>query len=229
MEAAGSGGVRGCCHPDPLSSHSESSGEILNNCCVMEYHQATGTLSAHFRNMVRASSPVPGASAHTACPVVTIYVVIHAASLLCSPLVSPSVLHSPSVRSPLVSLQSLKRIKRSDRRGAESVTEEKFTILFESQFSVGGNELVFQVKVKLLVMGELWTPCPHTELRDRDGACGGGGEEVPPHPISVLCHCPSCWQTLSLPVVVIVHGSQDNNATATVLWDNAFAEPVSTE
>jgi len=27
--------------------------------------------------------------------------------------------------------------------------------------------------------------------------------------------------------VVIVHGSQDNNATATVLWDNAFAEPVS--
>ncbi|MGH0121986.1 UNVERIFIED_CONTAM: hypothetical protein FKN15_000527 [Acipenser sinensis] len=74
-------------------------------------------------------------------------------------------------------LPSLKRIKRSDRRGAESVTEEKFTILFESQFSVGGNELMFQVK------------------------------------------------TLSLPVVVIVHGSQDNNATATVLWDNAFAEP----
>uniref|UniRef100_A0A8C5TRS2 SH2 domain-containing protein n=1 Tax=Malurus cyaneus samueli TaxID=2593467 RepID=A0A8C5TRS2_9PASS len=110
--------------PDFVHSRgSESSGEILNNCCVMEYHQATGTLSAHFRNM------------------------------------------------------SLKRIKRSDRRGAESVTEEKFTILFESQFSVGGNELVFQVK------------------------------------------------TLSLPVVVIVHGSQDNNATATVLWDNAFAEP----
>ncbi|XP_030019145.1 LOW QUALITY PROTEIN: signal transducer and activator of transcription 5B-like [Sphaeramia orbicularis] len=105
------------------STHSESSGEILNNNCVMEYHQATGTLSAHFRNM------------------------------------------------------SLKRIKRSDRRGAESVTEEKFTVLFESQFSVGGNELVFNVK------------------------------------------------TLSLPVVVIVHGSQDNNATATVLWDNAFAEP----
>uniref|UniRef100_A0A8C2ZT60 Signal transducer and activator of transcription 5a n=1 Tax=Cyclopterus lumpus TaxID=8103 RepID=A0A8C2ZT60_CYCLU len=105
------------------STRNDSSGEILNNNCVMEFHQTTGTLSAHFRNM------------------------------------------------------SLKRIKRSDRRGAESVTEEKFTILFESQFSVGGNELVFQVK------------------------------------------------TLSLPVVVIVHGSQDNNATATVLWDNAFAEP----
>uniref|UniRef100_A0A674NZX3 Signal transducer and activator of transcription n=1 Tax=Takifugu rubripes TaxID=31033 RepID=A0A674NZX3_TAKRU len=107
------------------NTRNESSGEILNNNCVMEYHQTTGTLSAHFRNM------------------------------------------------------SLKRIKRSDRRGAESVTEEKFTILFESQFSIGGNELVFQVK------------------------------------------------TLSLPVVVIVHGSQDNNATATVLWDNAFAEPES--
>uniref|UniRef100_A0A4W3GRS8 Signal transducer and activator of transcription n=1 Tax=Callorhinchus milii TaxID=7868 RepID=A0A4W3GRS8_CALMI len=74
------------------NTRNDSSGEILNNCCVMEYHQATGTLSANFRNM------------------------------------------------------SLKRIKRSDRRGAESVTEEKFTILFESQFSVGGNELVFQVK-----------------------------------------------------------------------------------
>lgn len=33
-------------------SGSDSSGEILNNCCVMEYHQATGTLSANFRNMV---------------------------------------------------------------------------------------------------------------------------------------------------------------------------------
>lgn len=110
-------------YPSYICVFSESSGEILNNNCVMEYHQTTGTLSAHFRNM------------------------------------------------------SLKRIKRSDRRGAESVTEEKFTVLFESQFSVGGNELVFHVK------------------------------------------------TLSLPVVVIVHGSQDNNATATVLWDNAFAEP----
>ncbi|KAG9267555.1 signal transducer and activator of transcription 5B isoform X1 [Astyanax mexicanus] len=105
------------------NTRNDSSGEILNNNCVMEYHQTTGTLSAHFRNM------------------------------------------------------SLKRIKRSDRRGAESVTEEKFTVLFESQFSVGGNELMFHVK------------------------------------------------TLSLPVVVIVHGSQDNNATATVLWDNAFSEP----
>jgi len=35
------------------NTRNDYSGEILNNCCVMEYHQATGTLSAHFRNMVR--------------------------------------------------------------------------------------------------------------------------------------------------------------------------------
>ncbi|XP_064643475.1 signal transducer and activator of transcription 5A-like isoform X2 [Lineus longissimus] len=71
----------------------------------------------------------------------------------------------------------LKRIKRADRKGTEAVTEEKFSILFQSQFSVGAGELVFQV-----------------------------------------------W-TLSLPVVVTVHGNQECNALATVLWDNAFAEP----
>ncbi|KAF7240329.1 Signal transducer and transcription activator 6 [Varanus komodoensis] len=32
-------------------------------------------------------------------------------------------------------------------------------------------------------------------------------------------------QALSLPIVVIVHGNQDNNAKATILWDNAFAVP----
>lgn len=51
-----------------------------------------------------------------------------------------------------------------------------------------------------------------------------GNDPAVPHSPS---WSPSSWQTLSLPVVVIVHGSQDNNATATVLWDNAFAEPVS--
>ncbi|XP_023932909.1 signal transducer and activator of transcription 5B [Lingula anatina] len=71
----------------------------------------------------------------------------------------------------------LKRIKRADRKGTEAVTEEKFSILFQSQFTVGGGELVFQV-----------------------------------------------W-TLSLPVVVTVHGNQECNALATVLWDNQFAEP----
>lgn len=36
-----------------------------------------------------------------------------------------------------------------------------------------------------------------------------------------------CPQVLSLPIVVIVHGNQDNNAKATVLWDNAFSDIVS--
>ncbi|KAL8599781.1 hypothetical protein ACOMHN_040491 [Nucella lapillus] len=71
----------------------------------------------------------------------------------------------------------LKKIQRSDKKGSEAVTEEKFCILFQSDFNVGGNDLVFQV-----------------------------------------------W-TLSLPVVVTVHGNQECNAMATVLWDNAFSEP----
>ena len=62
---------------------SETSGEILNNSSIMEYHPQSGVLSVNFRNM------------------------------------------------------SLRRIKRSDKRGAESVTEEKFTILFQvSEISV---------------------------------------------------------------------------------------------
>ncbi|XP_055520442.1 signal transducer and activator of transcription 5B-like isoform X1 [Leucoraja erinacea] len=71
---------------------------------------------------------------------------------------------------------SLKKIKRSDRRGTESVTEEKFAVLFSSELCIAGSEMKFHV------------------------------------------------QALSLPIVVIVHGSQDNNATATILWDNAFSE-----
>lgn len=71
----------------------------------------------------------------------------------------------------------LRKIKRAEKKGTESVMDEKFSLLFTSQFSVGGGELHFQV-----------------------------------------------W-TLSLPVVVIVHGNQEPHAWATVTWDNAFAEP----
>ncbi|XP_043192536.1 signal transducer and activator of transcription 5B-like isoform X2 [Amphibalanus amphitrite] len=71
----------------------------------------------------------------------------------------------------------LRKIKRAEKKGTESVMDEKFSLLFQSQFTVGGGELVFQV-----------------------------------------------W-TLSLPVVVIVHGNQEPHAWATVTWDNAFAEP----
>ncbi|XP_013779006.1 signal transducer and activator of transcription 5B-like isoform X1 [Limulus polyphemus] len=72
----------------------------------------------------------------------------------------------------------LRKIKRAEKKGTESVMDEKFSLLFQSEFKVGGEELVFRV-----------------------------------------------W-TLSLPVVVIVHGNQEPHAWATVTWDNAFAEPV---
>ncbi|XP_013178889.1 PREDICTED: signal transducer and activator of transcription 5B isoform X2 [Papilio xuthus] len=71
----------------------------------------------------------------------------------------------------------LRKIKRAEKKGTESVMDEKLTLLFQSEFNVGGGELVFQV-----------------------------------------------W-TLSLPVVVIVHGNQEPHGWATVTWDNAFSPP----
>lgn len=43
----------------------------------------------------------------------------------------------------------LKKIKRAEKKGTESVMDEKFSLLFQSQFSVGGGELVFQVRMVL--------------------------------------------------------------------------------
>ncbi|XP_071991018.1 signal transducer and activator of transcription 6 isoform X2 [Engystomops pustulosus] len=70
----------------------------------------------------------------------------------------------------------LKKIKRCERKGSESVTEEKCAILFSADIHFRGS--IYTI------------------------------------------------QALSLPVVVIVHGNQDNNAKATILWDNAFSETV---
>lgn len=72
---------------------------------------------------------------------------------------------------------SIKRIKRADRKGSESVTEEKFALLFTTEITITG------------------------------------------------CESPYGLQTISLPVVVIVHGSQEINAMATIIWDCAFSEP----
>ncbi|XP_069086879.1 signal transducer and activator of transcription 6 isoform X2 [Pleurodeles waltl] len=71
---------------------------------------------------------------------------------------------------------SVKKIKRCERKGSESVTEEKCAILFTVKFNHSTFNMAFHV------------------------------------------------EALSLPLVVIVHGNQDNNAKATILWDNAFAE-----
>jgi hypothetical protein len=69
----------------------------------------------------------------------------------------------------------LRRIKRnSDKKASEMVTEEKFTLLFKTHFTIGG------------------------ELE-------------------------ATLNTLSLPVVVIVHVTQQPPAEATIFWDNSFA------
>ncbi|XP_062453505.1 signal transducer and activator of transcription 6 isoform X3 [Rhea pennata] len=70
----------------------------------------------------------------------------------------------------------LKKIKRCERKGSESVTEEKCAVLFSTTVALSPSNLTIHLQV------------------------------------------------LSLPIVVIVHGNQDNNAKATVLWDNAFSE-----
>ncbi|KAG5282418.1 hypothetical protein AALO_G00055780 [Alosa alosa] len=87
--------------------------------------------------------------------------------------------HIPSSKSMCANFRnmSIKKIKRADRKGSESVTEEKFAILFTADIAITGCDTAYGV------------------------------------------------QTISLPVVVIVHGSQDNNAMATIVWDCAFSEP----
>ncbi|XP_050556650.1 signal transducer and activator of transcription 5B isoform X2 [Spodoptera frugiperda] len=92
---------------------------------------------------------------------------------------SGSMEYQPTSRQLSVSFRNmqLRKIKRAEKKGTESVMDEKLTLLFQSQFNVGGGELVFQV-----------------------------------------------W-TLSLPVVVIVHGNQEPHGWATVTWDNAFSPP----
>ncbi|KAJ8370031.1 hypothetical protein SKAU_G00100590 [Synaphobranchus kaupii] len=87
--------------------------------------------------------------------------------------------HNSSTKSTLATFRnmSIKKIKRADRKGTESVTEEKFALLFSSEINITG------------------------------------------------CDMPCCMQVISLPIVVIVHGSQDNNALATIIWDCAFSEP----
>ncbi|KAI1892222.1 hypothetical protein AGOR_G00131090 [Albula goreensis] len=91
--------------------------------------------------------------------------------------------HNSSTKSTCATFRnmSIKKIKRADRKGSESVTEEKFALLFSSEISITG------------------------------------------------CDTPYCIQMISLPIVVIVHGSQDNNALATIIWDCAFSEPFNKE
>ncbi|KAL1020729.1 hypothetical protein UPYG_G00003880 [Umbra pygmaea] len=87
--------------------------------------------------------------------------------------------HNTSSKSTCATFRnmSIKKIKRADRKGSESVTEEKFALYFTTEISITGCDIPYRV------------------------------------------------QMISVPVVVIVHGSQDNNALATIIWDCAFSEP----
>ncbi|XP_051517085.1 signal transducer and activator of transcription 5B-like isoform X2 [Myxocyprinus asiaticus] len=87
--------------------------------------------------------------------------------------------HNTSSKSTCATFRnmSIRKIKRADRKGSESVTEEKFALLFTTEITITG------------------------------------------------CESPYGIQTITLPVVVIVHGSQEINAMATVIWDCAFSEP----
>ncbi|XP_075145119.1 signal transducer and transcription activator Stat92E isoform X2 [Haematobia irritans] len=70
----------------------------------------------------------------------------------------------------------LKKIKRAEKKGTESVMDEKFALLFYTSVVVND----YRIRV---------------------------------------------W-TLSLPVVVIVHGNQEPQSWATITWDNAFSDIV---
>ncbi len=50
---------------------------------------------------------------------------------------------------------SLKKIKRAEKKGTESVMDEKFALLFWSEFSIGNGEFHYQVSSRLntLLMG----------------------------------------------------------------------------
>uniref|UniRef100_A0A8C1GCB3 Signal transducer and activator of transcription n=1 Tax=Cyprinus carpio TaxID=7962 RepID=A0A8C1GCB3_CYPCA len=87
--------------------------------------------------------------------------------------------HNTSSKSTCATFRnmSIRKIKRADRKGSESVTEEKFALLFTTEITITG------------------------------------------------CETPYSIQAISLPVVVIVHGSQEINAMATIIWDCAFSEP----
>lgn len=52
----------------------------------------------------------------------------------------------------------LRKIKRAEKKGTESVMDEKFSLLFQSKFSVGGGELVFQVSKQFFIILVLCPP-----------------------------------------------------------------------
>lgn len=115
------------------SPGSESTGEIINNSVPLENSVPGNCCSALFKNLVRASgSGGPGSGG------LSLERVLGAQE-------RPSL---PSPFSPSPILQLLKKIKRCERKGTESVTEEKCAVLFSTSFVLGPNKLPIQLQVK---------------------------------------------------------------------------------
>jgi len=89
----------------------------------------------------------------------------------------------------------LKKIKRTEKKGTESVMDEKFVLLIYTAFRVADDSF--------------W---PNTNS-DQASSQVKRGDLL----FNLLA--------FSLPVVVIVHGNQEPHAWATITWHNAFAVP----
>lgn len=89
----------------------------------------------------------------------------------------------------------LKKIKRTEKKGTESVMDEKFVLLFHSQFRIAH-------------------PFMDSACSSLPSSCTWIKQDLCYHIMAI-----------SLPVVVIVHGNQEPHAWATVTWHNAFATP----
>lgn len=160
------------------------------------------------------------------------------------PMTSMSLLQGSRQLSVSFRNMQLRKIKRAEKKGTESVMDEKFSLLFQSQFSVGGGELVFQVIVNfsrficflMCSYNFVWCCRYHKKIFAAKTTLyrvryGYKLSESDIFKLKIVIRYLvynkeiyfQVW-TLSLPVVVIVHGNQEPHAWATVSWDNAFAE-----
>lgn len=88
----------------------------------------------------------------------------------------------------------LKKIKRAEKKGTESVMDEKFALLFKSTFQTA--DIRINVSVPNFFAAKF---------------------------VQYFRFYDQVW-VMSLPVVVIVHGNQEPQSWATITWDNAFSE-----
>ncbi|KAI8431751.1 hypothetical protein MSG28_016189 [Choristoneura fumiferana] len=70
----------------------------------------------------------------------------------------------------------LRKIKRAEKKGTESVMDEKLTLLFQSEFNVGGGELVFQ-QVPIHIINSV-NPSPQCTRGPDTEELHGGDETV---------------------------------------------------